>query len=133
MSSNADMITSGILRIPRSSTWAVHVRLVIVFVISGLFHSGMDIAFGIAWEDSGALWFFTLQAVGVLIESAFQRVFRGWVNALSPAVRRGLGFVWVSGFLLWTAPVWMNPMVRSVYADGTPVFSPFLMFKSWAV
>ncbi|PLB50777.1 putative toxin biosynthesis protein [Aspergillus steynii IBT 23096] len=133
LSANADMITSSILRIPRASRWAVYLRLVIAFMLSGLFHSGIDLTFGIAWEDSGALWFFTMQAVGILVESAFQHAFRRWVGALSPVVRRALGFLWVCVFLLWTAPVWMDPMVRSVYVDGTPVFSPFLMFRSWPV
>lgn len=127
------MITSDILRVARSSRWALYLRLLIVFTLSGLFHSGMDVAFGISWEDSGALWFFTLQAVGIWMESAFQFAFHGQVSALNPVVRRILGYAWVCVFLLWTAPVWMNPMIRSVYADGTPVFSPFLMFKSWAV
>ncbi|KAH8429826.1 wax synthase family protein [Aspergillus melleus] len=133
ISSNADMITSSILRIPRSSSWVMYPRLVIAFALSGLFHSGMDVAFGIKWEESGAICFFLVQAVGVLVESAFQHICRGWVSRLNPIVRRGLGYVWVCVFLLWTTPVWIIPMVRSVYADGTPVFSPFLIFKSWAV
>ncbi|KAI9044714.1 wax synthase family protein [Aspergillus affinis] len=133
LSSNADMIASSVLCIPRSSKWVVYPRLVIAFTLSGLFHSGMDVAFGINWEESGAIWFFMMQAVGILVESAFQHVCRGWIGRLSPVVRRGLGYVWVCIFLLWTTPVWMIPMVRSVFADGTPVFSPFLMFKSWAV
>ncbi|THD00160.1 hypothetical protein EYZ11_000351 [Aspergillus tanneri] len=80
LTSNADVITSSLLRIPRDSKWARYPRVVIAFVLSGLFHTGMDVAFGISLDDSGALRFFFLQAVGILVENAFQSVFRDHVK-----------------------------------------------------
>ncbi|PLN82791.1 toxin biosynthesis protein [Aspergillus taichungensis] len=130
--SNGNFIAS-VLGIPSSSTWVCYIRLAFAFAVSGLVHLGMDLAFGVPLAQSGAMVFFGLQAVGIVVENTFQHVFRNTINGMSPGWRRALGYMWVVVFLLWTTPVWVNPLVHQLHRDGVRAFSPFLCFRggSW--
>lgn len=49
-----------------------YTHLTFVFALSGVFHWGEDLAQGLGWTESGAVVFFLLMAVGIMIEDAVQ-------------------------------------------------------------
>jgi hypothetical protein len=91
---------------------------------------GMDLAFGVPRAKTGAIWFFCLQAVGIIAEHIIQYVFRAQLERMSTLSKRVIGYAWVSLFLLWTTPVWLNPIMLCLYEDGQRVMSPYLFFGS---
>lgn len=105
-------------------------RLAFAFAVSGLVHLGMDLAFGVPLAQSGAMYFFMLQAAGIVVENVSQHVFRDTINKMSPGWRQGIGYTWVIVFLLWTTPVWLNPLVHQLHREGVRAFSPFLCLGS---
>ncbi|KAF5862107.1 hypothetical protein ETB97_012091 [Aspergillus alliaceus] len=128
--SNADFISFSVLRIPSKSLWACYPRLLFAFTVSGFVHMGMDLAFGVPRAQTGAVWFFCLQAVGVIFESLIQSLFRAQIERMSPVLKRAIGYAWVALFLLWVTPVWLNPIMLRLYKDGQRLMSPFLVFGS---
>lgn len=85
---------------------------------------GMDLAFGVPRDKTGAVWFFCLQALGVMLEGVFQSLFHAQIERMSPLFRRAMGYVWVGLFLLWATPVWLNPIMLCLYKDGQRAMSP---------
>lgn len=96
----------------------------------------MDIGFGVPIANSGALVFFALQIPGLIFEEMVGFVLAPLITRLNrlgvfgEVVVKGAGFIWVAGFLLWTAPVWVNPILKSLADDGTDVMSPWLGFRA---
>ena len=129
VASNGNFMASR-LGVPSSSACARYIRLAFAFAVSGFVHLGMDLAFGVPLAHSGAVYFFGLQAVGIVAENIFQHVFRDMISKMSPGWRRALGYMWAIAFLLWTTPVWLNPLVHQLHRDGVRAFSPFLCFGS---
>ncbi|KAE8155271.1 membrane bound O-acyl transferase family-domain-containing protein [Aspergillus avenaceus] len=129
--SNADFLTSSILRIPPTSQWACYPRVLFAFTVSGFVHMGMDLAFGVPRAKTGAIWFFCLQAVGVLLEGAFHKVFKTQIQGMNTVVKRMIGYTWVALFMLWSTPVWLNPIMLCLYEDGQWVMSPFIFLGSF--
>ncbi|KAF7587038.1 hypothetical protein BBP40_007834 [Aspergillus hancockii] len=128
--SNADFISFSVLRIPSRSLLACYPRLLFAFAVSGFVHMGMDLAFGVPRAKTGAIWFFCLQAVGVMAERIFQHVFRARLEKMPALSKRLIGYAWVSLFLLWTTPVWLNPILLCLYKDGQRLMSPYLFLGS---
>ncbi|KAB8251605.1 membrane bound O-acyl transferase family-domain-containing protein [Aspergillus flavus] len=122
--SNADFISFSVLRISPKSRWACYLRVLFAFTVSGFIHMGMDLAFGVPRATTGAVWFFCLQALGVMFESIFQSLFCTQIEKISPLFRRVMGYVWVALFLLWATPVWLNPIMLCLYKDGQRGMSP---------
>ncbi|KAE8374913.1 membrane bound O-acyl transferase family-domain-containing protein [Aspergillus bertholletiae] len=122
--SNADFISFSILRVPPKSRWACYPRVLFAFTVSGFIHMGMDLAFGVPRAKTGAVWFFCLQALGIMFESVVQSLFGARLDRLSPLVKRAVGYAWVGLFLLWATPVWLNPIMLCLYEDGQPAMSP---------
>ncbi|KAL3253389.1 hypothetical protein ABHI18_009532 [Aspergillus niger] len=129
--SNADFVSGSILRLPVRFQWCF--RVIFAFLVSGLVHTGMDVGFGVRIDESGALWFFALQILGVAGEMLAERLLGPVSVFLSRGVRRGVGFVWVAVFMLWTLPVWIYPILVQLYADGVRMMSPFLGLGVWDV
>ncbi|KAL4794115.1 membrane bound O-acyl transferase family-domain-containing protein [Aspergillus venezuelensis] len=127
LTSNATFLSS-MLGLSPSSLPAHWIRVVIAFLGSGLVHALMDIGFGVEWEKTGALLFYGLQIVGFAVEGVLKLLLTPVANALGlgKCVRRGAGYIWVAGFLLWSTPVWINPILVSLRDDGTNVMSPWL-------
>ncbi|OGM50957.1 toxin biosynthesis protein (Tri7) [Aspergillus bombycis] len=122
--SNADFISFSVLRIPAKSRWACYPRVLFAFTVSGFVHMGMDLAFGVPRAKTGAVWFFCLQALGVMLESVVSSLCGARIERLNPLFRRVLGYVWVGLFLLWATPVWLNPIMLCLYEDGQRAMSP---------
>ena len=94
---------------------ARYTELFFVFLISGTLHHIVEVAQGLAWSESGAISFFTMMAVGILVEDGVQ-----WVvyDVLLGEGKRGkwwgraIGYVWVLGFFTYATPFWAYPSLR---------------------
>ncbi|KAK8108371.1 hypothetical protein PG984_014172 [Apiospora sp. TS-2023a] len=98
-----------------------YASLTIVFAMSGLLHWVADRILRVPWAESGAMPFFLLQALGVVVEDCVVAANRrlGLVKS-----GRVMGYVWVAGLLVLTTPLWMEPTSRYVRA-GVDVMVPF--------
>ena len=116
------------LRIQKGTLLARYVVLCLTFTISGIFHRVADIAAGPSWQESGALRFFAMQALGIVIEDTVQGAFR-WAKSRkrSPGRpskwKRVIGFVWLVFWLFWTTPDWVYPTAQRSSGKGILRFS----------
>ncbi|GKZ25441.1 hypothetical protein AbraIFM66951_000653 [Aspergillus brasiliensis] len=129
--SNADFVSGSLLRLPVRFQWCF--RVIFAFLVSGLVHMCMDVGFGVRIDESGALWFFALQILGVAGEMLAEKLLAPVSVYMSTRVRRGVGYVWVAAFMVWTLPVWIYPILVQLYADGVRMMSPFLGLRGWDV
>lgn len=64
-------------------------------------------------RQSGAMQFFCIQALGIMIEDgvqgAFNKGFKGETRGYVGMAGRIIGYAWVLFFLVWTSPVWVFP------------------------
>lgn len=95
-------------------------RLLLAFFISGLLHVLTDVGLGVRSGESGAVLFFCLQPLGIMIEEAAQTTLGGSLPAF---VRKMVGYAWVIAFMTWSVPVWSFPHLRlgMKAADMLPV------------
>ncbi|KAL5336892.1 membrane bound O-acyl transferase family-domain-containing protein [Aspergillus crustosus] len=115
----------SILGIPPRSRISHWTRVLVAFTGSGVIHALCDIGFGVSWEKSGGLTFFVLQIPGIVVES-FAGYFADKIGMRRGGIiRNAVGYVWTAGYLLWSAPVWVNPILVSLAGDGTKVMSPW--------
>ncbi|GLB01363.1 hypothetical protein AtubIFM57143_011072 [Aspergillus tubingensis] len=129
--SNADFVSGSILRLPVRFQWCF--RVIFAFVVSGLVHTGMDVGFGVRIDESGSLWFFALQILGVAGEMLAEMLLAPVSVFVPRGLRRGVGFIWVAVFMMWTLPVWIYPILVQLYGDGVRMMSPFLGFGGWDI
>ncbi|KAH8883275.1 hypothetical protein GQ53DRAFT_664035, partial [Thozetella sp. PMI_491] len=131
-SSPSYLITYSYLGLRRGSLVGRYVFLFLVFAISGIFHAFSDtLTQRIPWEESGAMTFFCLQAVGIMIEDAVQALDRQWKPLLLQAhgkkawglVNTWTGYLWVVLWLVWSSPVWIYPHMRRDKGDPIIDFS----------
>lgn len=123
LTGHADLVTDHLLPfLPRHSALSRYVRLTAAFLISGLIHWRADQVKGVPNADNGALTFFLLQAVVIILEDAFGPVI---VSALSKhgRLRYFLGYLWVLFILSWSSPIYMFPGMRLGF-DGAALL-PF--------
>lgn len=109
-------------------------RLVLIFVLSGAVHVGMDLGFSVPFRNTGAIWFFTLQAVGMLVEQVVQSIWytlSGRKGMGTSMVERMVGHLWVAVFLSATAPIWLIPIFKGLYEGGER--SPVPLVLGWGV
>ncbi|PYI29206.1 putative toxin biosynthesis protein [Aspergillus indologenus CBS 114.80] len=132
LTSNADFLLA-LMRISPSGRLGWTLRALVAFTVSGVIHLFMDVGFGVPMAKSGALWFFCLQIVGVVIEGIVRDLFQPLRARMNPGVKRMIGYVWVALFMLWTVPIWINPILIQLYGDGVRMMSPFLCFRSWEI
>ncbi|KAI1460936.1 membrane bound O-acyl transferase family-domain-containing protein [Annulohypoxylon moriforme] len=100
-----------VLRIRKNAKLVRFLRIWVVFLISGLMHVAIDFSAGIPIQDSGAMRFFLIQPLGIIIED----VAGTYASPAIPKpriVRRCLGFIWVSLWMAWTAPAYLYPIIN---------------------
>ncbi|MCJ1432183.1 hypothetical protein MMC27_001539 [Xylographa pallens] len=122
MSGPASFITYTILRLPKGTQIGQLTHLFWTFFISGVMHAFVDLGRGLAWEQSGAIRFFVTQVIGIVIEDGVKQTFRSSSGAKKGITAtkfvKGIGYIWVMAFLVWSLPVWIYP---SMYVDkGEP-------------
>ncbi|OJI97932.1 hypothetical protein ASPVEDRAFT_124133 [Aspergillus versicolor CBS 583.65] len=125
LTANATFLSStlGLKPTSRLAHWN---RVVIAFIGSGVVHSLMDIGFGVPLDKTGGLVFFALQILGFILEGVFQWLVDVLGVSVGQKIEKCIGFIWVCAFLLWSTPVWINPILVSLARDGTNVMSPWL-------
>ncbi|KAK4151731.1 membrane bound O-acyl transferase family-domain-containing protein [Chaetomidium leptoderma] len=115
-SSVAHYITYSVLRFrkERSSLAARYVFTTLVFTVSGVFHALSDVSQGIPLRESGAMYFFGTQALGIMLEDAFQAIAsragsskQNVQGKLEGILGRVCGHLWLLVWLAWTSPVWI--------------------------
>ena len=106
-------------------------------MISGLMHIASDVGGQLAWSESGALQFFCMQALGIMIEDTVQAVYQRITGRKAGAhptlVERSIGYAWVVFFIVWTTPVWVYPVTlkmrqqdaRLTFEAAKPMFAAF--------
>lgn len=100
-----------------------------MFAVSGIFHALSDVSQGIPLGESGAMRFFVLQAIGIMLEDAFQAlIFRGEPSGhqgrgmLGTVLERVGGPLWLVAWLTWTSPGWIYMFLQR--DKGVPII-PF--------
>ncbi|KAE9371773.1 hypothetical protein N431DRAFT_342080 [Stipitochalara longipes BDJ] len=88
-----------------------YLKIFTTFFLSGFLHFLADLSSTLPLSSSGALQFFCIQTLGIILEDAAQELYRR-AGGKSGIWTRGLGYIWVVAFLLfWTSPVWFFPQV----------------------
>ena len=118
-----------------------YLQVFAAFAVSGLLHHVTDVAQGMSWAESGAMDFFILQAVGIVIEDGFQWMIgipfarkksetQRRTTSVSRVVdsvwtRRLVGYTWVLIFFSWASPIWLYPSLRRRTGTEKDVLFPF--------
>jgi hypothetical protein len=84
-------------------------------------------------RESGALRFFLIQPLGIVIEDAVRSVYRAvrgtTTDARAPTVlERGVGAAWVGVWMAWTAPAYLYPVLAKTSSGGAGVV-PFSVIQ----
>ncbi|KAL6719423.1 hypothetical protein ACLMJK_003663 [Lecanora helva] len=127
-SAPANFLCFLVLRVSKGTLVARYTLLTLTFLISGVFHRVGDMASGLKWKESGALRFFAMQAVGIMVEDIVQGTFRLiWHQDRTSAPPRGwkraLGSIWLALWLFWTTPCWNYPLVQITSGQSVLPFS----------
>ncbi|KAI2769577.1 membrane bound O-acyl transferase family-domain-containing protein [Daldinia loculata] len=118
----ANYVVYNIFRLRKSGSLVRYMRICLMFAISGVIHIAIDFSSGIPVSKSGALRFFLIQPLGILIEDIIS-VAPG-IALLPQIVQRFLSFIWLSLWMTWTAPGYVYPIIyKSVSGGGLVPFS----------
>ena len=112
-------MTHQILRLPRSSVVGGYLNIAIVFGLSGITHYLGARAANIPY--SGAMHFFGLSGMGVLIEITAKGLFCRFFSqgkALSAWCYKVIGFIWVGLWFSLVAP-WYSPEWEYLFSVGS--------------
>lgn len=131
----ANFLASSVLRVPKGTLLARYTVLSLTFIISGAHHQLGDVASGVPWEEAGAMRFFVMQAVGIIVEDTVQGIYRWLMGQERTAAKptrwkRALGFMWLLVWLIWTTPVWVYPVAQR--STGRGILPVSLLRQSWA-
>ncbi|KAI1493660.1 membrane bound O-acyl transferase family-domain-containing protein [Biscogniauxia mediterranea] len=108
------------LGLKRGSKLVRYMRIWLIFLISGIWHVAIDFSSGISPRHSGALRFFSVQPLGIIIEDMILMPYTANSRLGKPTptiARRVLGLLWVSLWMAWTAPGYLYPIMDK---SGSP-------------
>jgi hypothetical protein len=98
----------------------------------------MDMSIGLRIYTSGGLSFFCTQILGIVVEDAVMKVYStltGAKRSHSPprpsTVQQAIGFAWVCGFLVWTLPAYMYPLLSLNCDEGNHAIVPVSVIGMW--
>lgn len=101
-------------------------------------HLGIDLSTGIPFRESGAVRFFTIQALGITGEQAIIGALRSLFcdsNHQIPLVwRQRIGYCWVLAFLSWSAPAYIYPtLLRTKRGEEESMLPVSVLYRisSW--
>ncbi|PMD33651.1 hypothetical protein L207DRAFT_468992 [Hyaloscypha variabilis F] len=111
----ASFLSASILRLKRGTITSTYTHVFLVFFLSGLIHTSVDLEFGIPFLSSPAPRFFIMQALGIMFEEAVERAWRSYApvspfefgpNGYEKRRRwaKIVGYCWVWAFFVWTVP-----------------------------
>lgn len=104
-----------LLQLPRTGLLQRYTKILFSFLVSGIMHARSDMGGGMSMRESGAIQFFCMQALGIMIEDAVQdvyaRYFASTTSSKPALLQKVIGYTWVLFFLVWTTPVWVFPCI----------------------
>ncbi|KAL8707943.1 MAG: hypothetical protein Q9220_007086 [cf. Caloplaca sp. 1 TL-2023] len=119
-SAPASVVVHQVLGLRKGGLVARYTHLFLVFLISGLMHTWVEVGQGFTWQESGQLHFFMTQVLGIVLEDGVQAIFRRWKGISrgkeTSLGRRTAGYLWVMVFLWWSTPAWFYTRLRT--SDG---------------
>ena len=135
------LVANKFLGLPRGTNLSSYTQLYVAFFLSAILHFSGDFAFE-KRIVSRSFRFFLLQAVGITFEDLViyttKRLLRRGGKADIPwiaVVVRVIGYCWVTLWLCWTLPVWLDEFNALGFssADRRPI-AQFLLNKwnRWA-
>lgn len=103
----------------------------LTFLLSGMLHICGDFTAGISWSETGGLWFFYVQTLGIMLEDAVQAAYRAIRGSTAKGVRKGemslwqrcVGYLWVVVWMMWSVPPYSYPPARRSKGEGILPFS----------
>lgn len=124
-------VTHDVLRLAKRTIVARYSNIFLAFFLSGLIHITSDHGMTLLPSESGAIRFFLTQALGIVLEDAFQAAYY-YVSgqkrsAKAPLMHKIVGYVWLVIFLAWSTPAWSYPQFRSI-RSGVDTLFPFTIF-----
>ena len=134
-SSPADFFVYDALRMRKGTFAARYGHLILVFLVSGVFHQILEVVQGLRFRESGAIQFFLTQVLGIVIEDAIQATYRSVYSLRRdesrspPTWARWLGYIWVFVFLVWSEPVWSYPTIRANTGSYEDELLPFSLLQ----
>ncbi|KAK8080167.1 toxin biosynthesis protein [Apiospora hydei] len=110
----ADAFADSALPLPRGTFASRSIRLVLAFGISAVIHAPADLAIGLSFAEAGQFYFFSMQAIGIIMESGVQDLwFRTGIH-FPRVLQKVLGYVWVISWLCWITPSWSYTFMRHI-------------------
>lgn len=133
-SATSNFIVHRVLMVPPGrTTISRYLRVVVIFAVSGALHMAVDFSMGVPLRNSGGFRFFCTQIIGIVIEDAVLGIYRKFShrpNQLQPSiVHKGIGFVWVCCFLVWSYPAYMFPIIEQTANDPAFADNTIVPFK----
>lgn len=125
--------TYSFLHLKKGGLIGRYLFILLTFAASGFFHLFADITQGITWRESGALQFFCIQTLGIMIEDAVQAVYRslrGDKAGQSHIAVTVLGYIWVVAWLVWSTPRWTYPVMQRYGGEPVLPFSLISLLKA---
>ncbi|KAB5522131.1 membrane bound O-acyl transferase family-domain-containing protein [Coniochaeta sp. 2T2.1] len=126
-----------ILRLPDTGIFQRYTKTAIIFSSSGLAHQFHDATVGLPFAESGAIRFFAVQTVGIMLEDAVQTIWDGGFGRRKSQNQTGtvrwkkmVGVIWLWAWLAWSVPVWVYPAIydRTKREQG-PLMGPFSLSR----
>ena len=109
----SNFLTHDLLHLPTQGILQRYTKLLFSFGLSGIMHIFADTGGGLSMRQSGALQFFCMQALGIMIEDGVQEIYKQFTKRKTGTIpsrsERIIGYTWVMIFLIWTSPVWVFP------------------------
>lgn len=154
----SNFVLVNLLRLPRNHPLMKYARAWMVFLVSAILHIGIDISSGnLHWasssssslsssshaasdhcissgiraRDSGALAFFAIQPLGIVIEDVVRSIAGSPEHTSTQrltATQRITGLLWIGAWITWTVPAYIYPILNNTTA-GTPGVVPFSIIE----
>ena len=120
LGSPAHFATYHLLGLQRGGLAGRYMATLLGFTLSGVVHGVGGLAAGVPIVESGALQFFVVQTLGIMIEDAVQALWRCSQGTGTRVHRAGstsggrhrpalwqrtLGYVWFAAWMAWSAPI----------------------------
>jgi hypothetical protein len=107
--------------VPPKSLAEKYMNVFIIFFFSGALHVILDMVQGIPAEESGAMLFFSIAPLGLLIEDSIRTLWRSFAisgggnktneTASMPVWQKTLGFLWTMAWLGITSTWYFYPQM----------------------
>lgn len=114
----SNFLSHDVLQLPHHGLLQRYTKIFFSFATSGVMHVFADMGGGISMRQTGALHFFCMQALGIMMEDGVQAVYQQYFTTtdggISEMVGRGVGYAWVLFFIVWTSPVWVFPALLNM-------------------